>query len=107
MLLLLRQYLDFWNSKASELSTSVHTCRHVQYMQVEASFSNPNPFVNEKVLRWLSECADAMVRTWEREEVEEEQAAAAAAGSVSSRVRSHTLLEVLSLLALLVQKYKH
>jgi hypothetical protein len=76
-------------------------------MQVEASFSNPNPFVNEKVLRWLSECADVMVRTWEREEVEEEQAAAAAAGSVSSRVRSHTLLEVLSLLALLVQKYKH
>jgi tRNA (uracil-5-)-methyltransferase len=36
------------------------SCRIVVYKQVEGSFSNPNPHVNEKVLSWLSSSADAI-----------------------------------------------
>jgi tRNA/tmRNA/rRNA uracil-C5-methylase (TrmA/RlmC/RlmD family) len=38
---------------------------HVMYQQVEGSFSNPNPAVNEKVLGWLCQCVD-LVCAWER-----------------------------------------
>ena len=37
----------------------------VMYRQVEGSFSNPNPAVNEKVLQWLVDCAK-LIRSWER-----------------------------------------
>jgi uncharacterized membrane protein YgcG len=37
----------------------------VFYRQVEGSFSNPNPAVNEKVLGWLCECASG-IKAWEQ-----------------------------------------
>lgn len=39
---------------------SLHDNSTVWYKQVEGSFSNPNPDVNEKVLSWLCGCADAI-----------------------------------------------